>query len=152
MKKNLFFHLCVLVAALGMVCAAGAASQEEAKIFAEKAAAFAKANGKEKAVAEFNNPGGQFVKGDLYIFANDLNGTCLANGASPQLAGKNLLGLRDSANKLFFKEMTDVAAAKGGGWVEYSWTNPATKKVQAKITWIKKVEGADYYVGCGVYK
>ncbi len=35
----------------------------------EKAAAYVQANGKEKALKEFNNPKGQFVKGELYIFA-----------------------------------------------------------------------------------
>ena len=39
-----------------------AATPDDAKAFAEKAVAYWKANGKEKAVAEFNNPKGQFVK------------------------------------------------------------------------------------------
>jgi cytochrome c len=152
MRKVLCVLVSVFVVVFGIVCVAGASASEEAKAFAEKAAQYAKANGKDKAVAEFNNPKGQFVKGDLYIFANDLSGNCLANGATPQLAGKNLMGLKDSTNKYFFKEMTEVAKTKGSGWVEYSWTNPATKKIQPKITWVQKVEGADFYVGCGVYK
>jgi hypothetical protein len=35
--------------------------------------------------------------------------------------------------------MTGIAKAKGGGWVDYSWANPATKKVRHKTTWMRKV-------------
>jgi cytochrome c len=48
--------------------------------------------------------------------------------------------------------MVEVAKTKGGGWVDYSWVNPATKKVQPKKTWVQRVEGADMYVGCGIFK
>jgi len=49
-------------------CIANAATLDEAKAMAQKAAAFVKANGKEKAVAEFNNPAGQFKKGMVLPF------------------------------------------------------------------------------------
>jgi signal transduction histidine kinase len=129
-----------------------AAPQDDAKALAEKAAAYVKANGKEKAMAEFNNPKGQFSKGDLYIFANDFNGVCQANGGNPKLTGQNHLGLKDATDKYFMKEMVETAKTKGSGWINYSWTNPATKKVQAKVAWVQRVEGADCFVGCGVYK
>jgi cytochrome c len=129
-----------------------ASSLEEAKGFAEKAAAYAKASGKEKAAAEFNNPKGQFVKGDLYVFAQDFTGVMLANGGNPKLAGQNHLELKDPNGKLFVKEMVEVAKTKGSGWVSYSWTNPATKKVQPKKTWVQRVEGMDFYVGCGIFQ
>jgi signal transduction histidine kinase len=135
-----------------VVSMGAAASQEEAKALAEKAAIFAKTQGKDKALAEFNNPSGQFTKGELYIFANNWNGDCLAQGGNPKLVGQNHLGLKDSTGKAFMKEFIEVAKTKGSGWVVYSWTNPTTKKIGAKATWVQKVEGADYFVGCGVYK
>jgi cytochrome c len=134
------------------VAALQAASQEDAKVLSEKAAAYVKAHGKEKAMAEFNNPKGQFVKGDLYIFANDFTGMCLANGGNSRLVGQNHLGLKDANDKYFMKEMVETAKTKGGGWVNYSWTNPGTKKVQSKVAWVQRVEGADCFVGCGIYK
>ena len=152
MKKVLAGMVLAAVIVFCAVCVGGAASQDEAKAFSEKAAAYAKANGKEKAAAEFNNPKGQFFKGDLYVFAIDFSGLCLANGGTPQLAGKNLMGLKDARDRFFFKEMVEVAKSKGSGWVEYSWTNPTSKKVSQKVTWVQKVEGTDYFVGCGVYK
>ena len=152
MRSLLYGLVLALVMVFGVVSMAPASSPDDAKAFAEKAAAFAKGSGKEKAGVEINNPKGQFVKGDLYVFAIDMNGVCIANGGTPQLAGKNLLGLKDASGRYFFKEMVETAKSKGSGWVEYSWTNPSTKKVQPKVTWIQKVEGADYFVGCGVYK
>jgi cytochrome c len=157
MRRSVFGTAMAMVAVVvmivfGVISGAYAASQDDAKALAEKAAAYVKANGKEKAMAEFNNPKGQFVKGDLYIFANDFNGLCLANGGNAKLAGQNHLGLKDATDKYFMKEMVETARTKGSGWVNYSWTNPGTKKVQAKAAWVQKVEGSDCFVGCGVYK
>lgn len=42
-----------------------ASNADEAKTMVEKAAAFVQANGKDKALKEFNTPKNQFVKGDL---------------------------------------------------------------------------------------
>ena len=152
MKKVVMGIALVTCMVFGVTLMAQASTLEEAKALAEKAAAFMKANGKDKAIAEFNNPKGQFVKGDLYIFAQDFNGIMLANGGNPKLAGQNHLEVKDPNGKLFVKEMIALVKSKGSGWVEYSWTNPVTKKVQPKKTWIQKVEGMDLYVGCGIFQ
>jgi cytochrome c len=134
----------------GVSVAADKPTQDEAKALVEKAVAFAKANGKEKAFAEFSNPQGQFVKGELYVLAQGLNGVILAHGANVKLVGQDHLQLKDATGKLFVKEMVELAKTKGNGWVEYSWTHPQTKKVQAKMTYIQKMD--DYFIGCGIYK
>ena len=41
-------------------------------------------------------------------------------------------------------------ANQGPGWAEYEITNPATGKVQTKLSFVRQVD--DVYVGCGVYK
>jgi cytochrome c len=142
----------IIMAVFCMTCLAQAATPDEAKALTEKAAAFVKANGKDKAVAEFNNQKGQFVKGDLYVFAQGFDGLMLANGGNPKLTGQNHLELKDPTGKFFVKEMVQIVKTKGEGWVSYSWTNPATKKVQPKDTYVKRVEGTDMFVGCGVFK
>lgn len=151
MKKTLvgIIGICMV---FGMAFAAQAATLEEAKEMAEKAAAYVKQHGQAKAVAEFNNPSGQFVKGELYVIAQGFNGVMLANGGNPKLAGQNHFNVKDPNGKLFVQEMVATAKTKGSGWVEYSWTNPATKKVQPKKTWIQRIEGADMYVGCGIFQ
>lgn len=152
MKKVLAGIALVICVVFGASFVAQAATLEEAKALAEKAAAYLKANGKDKAIAEFNNPTGQFVKGDLYVFAQGYNGVLLANGGNPKLTGQNHFDVKDPSGKFFVKEMVEVAKSKGGGWVEYSWVNPATKKVQPKKAWVQRVDGADMYVGCGIFQ
>jgi cytochrome c len=129
-----------------------AATLEEAKALGEKAAAYVKANGKEKGIAEINNPKGQFVKGEMYVTSNDFSGTVLANPMSAGLVGQNHIGLKDPDGKLFVKEMVDIAKTKGGGWLEYNWVNPATKKVQAKKAWVQRVEGMDVLTMSGLFQ
>jgi cytochrome c len=128
-----------------------AATLEEAKALGEKAAAYVKANGKDKAIAEFNNPTGPWVKGDLYVVLQDFNGVVLANGGNTGLVGQNHLGLKDPDGKYFVKESVEIAK-KGSGWLSYSWVNPVTKKVQPKKSWIKRIDGMDIYTNCGVFE
>ena len=46
--------------------------------FVDSAVTYVKENGKEKALKEFNNKTGPFVKGERYVFALDFNGTPIA--------------------------------------------------------------------------
>jgi hypothetical protein len=135
---------------LGLTGAAVASSVAEATALVDKAIAFYKANGKDKALAEFSNPKGQFVKGELYIFILDLNGVVLAHGANEKLINKDMSQLKDTDGKLFIQEALQTAKSKGSGWVDYKWTNPTTKKVEAKSTYVKKVD--ELIFCCGIYK
>lgn len=129
-----------------------AATLEEAKALGEKAAAYIKANGKVKGAAEIGNLKGQFVKGEMYVTLQDFNGVPLANPMSPGLVGQNHFELKDPNGKYFIKECIEIAKTKGSGWVEYSWVNPATKKVQPKKSWVKRVEGMEIYTLSGIFQ
>lgn len=131
----------------GQLYAAGTAA--EAKSMVEKAVAFLKANGKDKAFKEFTE-GTQFKKDDLYVFVIDMQGMTLSHGGNPKLVGKDMSGLKDADGKLFIKDMIDGASAKGSGWSDYKWTNPVTKKIDPKSTFFQKVD--DVVLGCGIYK
>ena len=116
----------------------------------QKAAAFIKANGKEKAIAEFNNPQGKFIDRDLYILAVDFKGIILANGANAKRVGQNMHELKDANGKLLFPEFFETVKTKGSGWVDYKWVNPETKKVEDKSTYIQKTD--DFFIGCELRK
>jgi cytochrome c len=122
----------------------------EATALVQKAVAFLKANGKEKAYAEFNNPNGQFKDRDLYIFVIDMTGLEWANGANQKIVGKNVMDLKDAEGKPMVKNMLDLANAKGKGWVDYKWPNPINKTVDSKSSYVEKYD--DVVVACGVYK
>ncbi len=150
MRRALIWVMgCLLLIGLFPVMS-NASSQNEAKVMVEKAVAYYKANGKEKAFAEIDNPQGQFVKGDLYVFVYDLNGKCVAHGFKKAMIGLDLANLKDPDGKLFVKERIEIAKTKGKGWQDYKFTNPLTKKVEQKTAWIEKAD--DFIFGCGTYK
>jgi signal transduction histidine kinase len=126
----------------------GAGTPEEAKALVAQAIDFYKANGKEKALSEFSKPKGQFVKGDLYIFAFSPNGTIIAHGGDPKLVGQDFTGVQDADGKYFAREFIKIGPE--GGWVDYKWMNYITKKVAAKTAYLKRID--DVIVGCGAYK
>ena len=147
MKRLLVVILSVLFLA-NPAFAGGTA--DEAKSLVDKALAYIKTNGKDKAFAEFTNPKGQFIDRDLYIFAVDFKGLTLAHGGNAKLVGRDMLALKDADNKFFIQNFIEVAKAKGNGWVDYKWSNPVTKKIEKKSTYVVKVD--DYFLGCGIYK
>jgi len=38
------------------------------------------------------------------------------------------------------------------GWVEYDITNPATGRMQTKMSFVQALPQPGLYIGCGVYK
>ncbi|MEI6451819.1 MAG: cache domain-containing protein, partial [Actinomycetes bacterium] len=117
--------------------------------FVERAAAYVEANGKEKALAAFNDPQGGFRAGDLYIFAKDFDGHELANGGNPKLVGANLKESDDPHYRQVF-DLLYAAAVKGAGWTAYTWPNPGAGEDQTKRTYVVKA-GEDWFLGAGQY-
>ena len=148
MKKFCVVMACGIFLFVLTLPAWGGGTPKEAKALVEKAIAFYKANGKEKALAEFSKPKGQFTKGDLYIFAYNPTGTIIAHGGDPKLVGKDFTGVQDPDGKYFAREFIKIGPE--GGWVDYKWMNYATKKVDAKTTYLKRID--DVIIGCGAYK
>jgi signal transduction histidine kinase len=141
---------------LAALLPAGARAEEEyattkdAELMVHQAIAFLRKEGKEKALAVFNDPKGQFTYRDLYIMAYDLNGTCLAHGAKKERVGKNLMEDRDVDGKQFVKERIAIAKQHGKGWQEYKWQNPVTRKTEQKVAYFERA--GDVVVVCGAYK
>src|SRR5271169_524750 len=107
----------VLTALMAAFAGTGFADdKEKAVALVKKAVAYYKANGMEKALEEFNNPSGQFVDGELYVFGYGLDGTLLANPVAPTLIGQNVMNVPDGDGKMFRKEIIETAIAKGSGW------------------------------------
>jgi methyl-accepting chemotaxis protein len=126
------------------------ASPEQARAMVNRAYSYIQEKGKEKALAEFNNPSGEFVKGELFIFAQDFRGNMLAYGGNPELAGKNLYDATDEKGKYLGRDMIRIAKTKGYGWYDYHYMNPFTETIREKTTYVKAIDG--YFIACGVYK
>ena len=149
MMKKALVSICIGLCTVNLASAIHQTTFEEARSLVGDAVAFLQANGKEKAVAEFNKQRSSFVKGDLYVFVYDLNGVMLAHPVNPELVGKNLLNEPDSKGKLFRKKIVELAKSMGVGWVDYTYLNPLTKKEGHKTTYFQR-EG-DLIICCGAY-
>lgn len=150
LKKLLGTSLLSLMA-LGHAHAADQGTGAEAEALVQKAVAYVKANGPEKAYDEFTN-GKSFKDRDLYIFVYDMTGKNLAHGANPKLVGKDLSGLKDPNGQLILPLLFSVAKVdKAKGWTtEFQFRNPVTQKLEPKLAYVERV--GDTLVGTGIYK
>ncbi len=149
--KKVVLGLCALLLSASAF-AGERANADEAAALVKRAVAYVKANGKDKAFEEFSNPKGQFIDRNLYIFVYDLNGVNLAigNGNSKKMVGKNLLDMRDANGVYLIKKLIEVANTKGKGWVDYKWPNPLNNTIEAKSSYVEKLD--DVLIGAGIYK
>jgi cytochrome c len=123
---------------------------EEAKVLLTKALDHIAKAGAAVAYKDFTDTKGAFVDRDLYVFCLDAGGNMTAHGGNPAMLGKNLKAVKDSDGKEFVAEMLKIGAESGTGSVDYKWSNPTTKKIEAKSSFITKV--ADGVCGVGIYK
>ena len=101
---------------------------------------FYKDNGKENAIAEFNNPKGRFNFMELYILAYDTNGTLIAEPRNKSLVGRHLLNIPDVEGKLYVKAIVDMATERGKGSVSYHFENPDTDAVELRWIYLQRVD------------
>jgi polar amino acid transport system substrate-binding protein len=118
--------------------------------FVDEANAYVKNNGKEKALLEFNNRSGSFVRGELYIFAYDFNGTNIAHPIRPDLVGHDQRGLLDINDVAVVKN--ELALAKRGGGIMYLvFQNPIHEdREELKLIYLQKVDD-NLWLGSGTY-
>ncbi len=122
---------------------------EDATALLDKAAAHYNSVGRDQALKDFSTPGGSWQNGDLYVFCNDYDANVVAHGVNAKLIGKNLAKVKDADGKLFVVELIDTGKS-GGGWVDYRWPNPVSKKIEQKSSIVKDFGGD--VCGVGIYK
>jgi hypothetical protein len=127
-----------------------APTKPEVEAFVKGAVDYARANGKEKALAEFTDQNGEFKRGELYVYACDFEGNVLAHGGDPSLVGRNLIDYTDLNGKKAIQELVETARS-GSGWVSYTWENPQTKQEQPKLGYVMKVDDT-WWLGSGTYE
>jgi ABC-type amino acid transport substrate-binding protein len=122
--------------------------QNETKAFLDEAVAYLKENGQQKAFQVFNNHSGLFVRGDLYIFGYDLNGTCIVHPINASLIGQKGLSDADGVD-IVGRELT--LASRGGGTLYIVFPNQAHEdKPELKQLYIETVNNS-FYLGSGLY-
>jgi cytochrome c len=124
--------------------------KQKVQAFVQKAADYAKTQGKAAALQEYMKKGGMFYRGELYIFAYDFNGTVISHGARPDLVGRNLIPMQDPKGVQVIEELIRLARS-GQGWLEYLWPNPSqNNQLQTKLSYVLKMDES-WFIGSGIY-
>ncbi len=154
---------------LAMVCAAGCITDTprerswekmtvaDLEEFVKDAAVFANQSGKASALAVFNQAGGRFTRGDLYVYAYDRNGTLLAHPYQRDLVGTNRLNWTDPRG-LPVIHIGSHVAAQGGGYIAYLYPSPSESAMNEsrRESYVPKIgyvcpAGDDWWIGSGIY-
>ncbi|MDO8842397.1 cache domain-containing protein [Methanocalculus sp.] len=170
MKKTSLFVLFVMVLSLFLITAGcthtrthippstpvvtntgqqgGYTSNESLVAFVDSAVEYVHLFGSEKALAEFNNPNGSFIKGELYIYAYGFNGTTLAHPINPEKVGKTRLD--EGAIGVFVTEMGEEVR-EGSGFYRFTYINPTNNRIlESKLGYGKMIDD-DWWLGSGIY-
>ncbi|SFF55684.1 Single Cache domain 2-containing protein [Duganella sp. CF458] len=126
-------------------------NEKDAIAMVEKGAAFIKQHGKDKFIEKVAAKDPEFIQGALYVDIRDLqSGIVLAHPVNPTIVGKDLTDVPDASGKKYRREIIELAARKGKGWVDYMYKNPTTGKIEPKTTYIQRV--GDAVLEAGIYK
>ena len=141
--------------AAALLCCAPAQAAEptekDAIAMAERGAAYIKAHGKDEMMKKISAKDPDFLQGSLYVDMRDIHtGIVLAHPVNPSIVGKDLTDVPDASGKKYRREIIELAAQKGHGWVDYQYKNPATGKIEPKTTYILRV--GDVVLEAGIYK
>ena len=128
-----------------------ATSPEKLVEFVQDAYEYVQQQGQESALSEFNNQTGQFVEGELYIFAYDMSGNTLALPFQPELLGTNRWNTTDPNGTAFIQQLI-LTAQSGGGFVRYSYLDPSDNfRIRAKVSYALMIN-QDWFIGSGIYE
>ncbi|MYM84105.1 cache type 2 domain-containing protein [Duganella sp. FT50W] len=126
-------------------------TEKDAIAMAEKGAAFIKANSQEAFIKKIAAKDPDYLQGALYVDVRDIKtGIVLAHPVNPSIVGKDLTDIPDASGKKYRREIIELAAKKGSGWVDYLYKNPTTGKIEPKTTYILRV--GDIVLEAGIYK
>ncbi len=126
-------------------------SKAQVKAFVDEAWTYANKVGRQQAIDVFMDKGGPFFRGELYVFADQFDGTVLCFPIEPQSVGKNLWDRRDPDGVYPVREMAAVAEDPGSGWASYKYANPAQGyQMQRKLSYVRRVDDT-WFLGAGTY-
>ncbi|MEO7493887.1 MAG: cache domain-containing protein [Massilia sp.] len=142
--------LCLAFAA-GSVHASAEPNEKDAIAMAERGEKLMKAKGKAEMMKRITEKDPDFVQGSLYVDMRDIKtGIVLAHPINQSIVGKDLTDVPDANGKKYRREIIELAASKGKGWVDYQYKNPVSGKIEPKTTYILRVD--DVVLEAGIYK
>ena len=124
-------------------------TQAQAQQMLDRAVAELKASGP-RAYERFNDPKGDFVINDLYVYVVGVDDLVFrAHGTMPKLIGRSAATLRDATGKRFIADQADEVRTVGKGTLEYIWRNPVNGRDELKRALYQRV--GDVFAAVGIY-
>ena len=123
--------------------------------FVEDAADLVKVKGV-AAFHDFARKNSTWQSGNRYLFAYDLDGTCIFHPVTPELIGRNIINMTDLNGKPVIGEIVQIASniKHPYGWVHYLWMEPGEIYPEYKSSYIMRVTdpaGHVFAIGSGNY-
>ena len=141
----------LLISAAGVNAQTARLSQDDVKALTLKAADLVAKAGVDNARDAFNREG-EFKHDEIYVNVIDFTGTWLAYPPRPAAVGKSMLNVKDPDGKPLVQDIITLAKEQGEGWIEYRWLNPASNRIEPKITFVKRVPDHEMITYIGIYK
>ncbi|WP_196891831.1 cache domain-containing protein [Aureivirga marina] len=121
--------------------------------YLDESIVYAETHTKAEAIAYFNNNN---FNEEYYIFADELDGTTIANAVRPQDVGKNFYNYVDTEtgrNPVQDIIQTATFSYPNSGWITYFYFEPLTNKIEQKFALVHliKDDDGDYVIGTGAY-
>jgi len=86
-----------------------------------------------------------------YFFIYDSRGECILH-AKPELQGTNMYNAKDKQGNYIVQDLIEAADASAvGGFSTYLWPKPGSDKGLPKLSFSRKLEGWDWYIGTGIF-
>ena len=115
--------------------------------FVEQALERYETSGLEETVAYYNTAAS--VDGQWYVFIIDQDDTMIAHAANPDFVGRHV-SATVGPNGYPAGLAVAAAASEDGGWLDYTFPNPATGGAETKHSWIIRHDGLIF--GSGWYE
>jgi len=147
--KLVLVILCFLMVG-STVFAEEAATPEEIIAKVRAAAEFLSKAG-EPGLVQFNDPKGQWVWKDTYVFVFNCDKEELVAHVNRNLIGVKLLNFMDKNGRYLGYDLCAEAMNPKGGWTEYWWPKPGTNVPERKISYVIKVPDQPYQISAGIY-
>ena len=120
---------------------------DSVKEYVSKAMAKYDKDGLDAVITHYNSQ--DSLDGQFYLFLIGEDDNYLAHPIFPHLIGSDIKDVVGSDGQELGKEIAQVT--EEGGWVEYLWPHPVSRKEQQKVTWAIRHDGlifaSGYYAG-----
>lgn len=110
----------------------------------------------EEGLQAFNDPKGEFVYKDAYVYVIDCSTMTMAAHPAKPMQGADLSDSRDknpdpAKVKRHGHEMCEISKQPNGGWVEYWWNKLGSEEVARKVSFSIRVPGTNYMLSASIY-